>query len=125
MERRDRRFNNGLDEFIDENYAKICNNLEEEIINIFEKEISTIRFEVEEEFLDVLYKEKEFEEKINNYYREDLENIFFEKISFIKEDLILELIENKILNFEEKYQEMININKEKQQNQIQEEKQKS
>ena len=34
MERRDRRFNNGLDEFIDENYAKICNNLEEEIINI-------------------------------------------------------------------------------------------
>ena len=125
MERRDRRFNNGLDEFIDENYAKICNNLEEEIINIFEKEISTIRFEVEEEFLDVLYKEKEFEEKINNYYREDLENIFFEKISFIKEDLILELIENKILNFEEKYQEMININKEKQKNQIQEEKQKS
>ena len=125
MERRDRRFNNGLDEFIDENYAKICNNLEEEIINIFEKENSTIRFEVEEEFLDVLYKEKEFEEKINNYYREDLENIFFEKISFIKEDLILELIENKILNFEEKYQEMININKEKQQNQIQEEKQKS
>ena len=34
MERRDRRFNNGLDEFIDENYEKICNNLEEEIINI-------------------------------------------------------------------------------------------
>ena len=58
MERRDRRFNNGLDEFIDENYAKICNNLEEEIINIFEKENSTIRFEVEEEFLDVLLEVK-------------------------------------------------------------------
>ena len=58
MERRDRRFNNGLDEFIDENYVKICNNLEEEIINIFEKENSTIRFEVEEEFLDVLLEVK-------------------------------------------------------------------
>ena len=129
-----------IDEFIDENYTKICNNLGNEIVNIFkekfpldsvfqevreksinnsdeeiiketqnifERDVLNIRFETEEEFLDIFYEEaeKELEEKIDNYDSQDVEDIFYEKIGFVKEDLILELIENKILNFEEKYQE--------------------
>ena len=58
-------------------------------------------------FLDVFYEEakKDLEEKIDNYDNQDVEDIFYEKIGFVKEDLMLELIENKTLNFEEKYQE--------------------
>ena len=86
-----------------------------DVQNIFEKEVLNIVFEIEEKFFNIYYEgvEKRVKGKIDNYDRQDIENIFYEKISFIKEDLILELIENKILNFEEKYQEMIDINKEK------------
>ena len=100
-----------LDSVFKEVRKKSINNSDEEIIkeaqNIFERDILNIKFETEEEFLDVFYEEAEkyFEEKIDNYDIQDVEDIFYEKIGFVKEDLILELIENKILNFEEKYQE--------------------
>ena len=120
-----------IDEVFEEINEQSANDFDNEMVkdvqNIFEKEVLNIVFETEEKFFNIYYEgvEKRVKGKIDNYDRQDIENIFYEKISFIKEDLILELIENKILNFEEKYQEMININKEKQQNQIQEEKQKS
>ena len=120
-----------IDEVFEEINEQSANDFDNEMVkdvqNIFEKEVLNIVFEKEEKFFNIYYEgvEKRVKGKIDNYDRQDIENIFYEKISFIKEDLILELIENKILNFEEKYQEMININKEKQQNQIQEEKQKS
>ena len=100
-----------LDSVFKEVRKKSINNSDEEIIkeaqNIFEKDVLDIEFETEKEFLEVFYEEteKELEEKIDNYDSQDVEDIFYEKIGFVKEDLILELIENKILNFEEKYQE--------------------
>ena len=100
-----------LDSVFKEVREKSINNSDEEIIketqNIFEKDVLDIEFETEKEFLEVFYEEteKELEEKIDNYDSQDVEDIFYEKIGFVKEDLILELIENKILNFEEKYQE--------------------
>ena len=115
-----------IDEVFEEINEQSANDFDNEMVkdvqNIFEKEVLNIVFETEEKFFNIYYEgvEKRVKGKIDNYDRQDIENIFYEKISFIKEDLILELIENKILNFEEKYQEMININKEKekQQNQI-------
>ena len=101
-----------LDSVFEEVSKKSANNFDEEIIkevqNIFERDVLNLRFEIEEEFLGVFYKEteKELEEKIDNYDRQDVEDIFYEKIGFVKEDLILELIENKILNFEEEYQKL-------------------
>lgn len=115
-----------IDEVFEEINEQSANDFDNEMVkdvqNIFEKEVLNIVFETEEEFFNIYYEgvEKRVKGKIDNYDRQDIENIFYEKINFLKEDLILELIENKILNFEEKYQEMININKEKekQQNQI-------
>ena len=101
-----------LDSVFEEVSKKSANNFDEEIIkevqNIFERDVLNLRFEIEEEFLGVFYKEteKKLEEKIDNYDRQDVEDIFYEKINFLKEDLILELIENKILNFEEEYQKL-------------------
>ena len=101
-----------LDSVFEEVSKKSANNFDEEIIkevqNIFERDVLNLRFEIEEEFLGVFYKEteKELEEKIDNYDRQDVEDIFYEKINFLKEDLTLELIENKILNFEEEYQKL-------------------
>ena len=101
-----------LDSVFEEVSEKSANNFDEEIIkevqNIFERDALNLRFEIEEEFLGVFYKEteKELEEKIDNYDRQDVEDIFYEKINFLKEDLTLELIENKILNFEEEYQKL-------------------
>ena len=101
-----------LDSVFEEVSKKSANNFDEEIIkevqNIFERDALNLRFEIEEEFLGVFYKEteKELEEKIDNYDRQDVEDIFYEKINFLKEDLTLELIENKILNFEEEYQKL-------------------
>ena len=100
-----------LDSVFQEVSEKSINNSDEEIIkeaqNIFERDVLNIKFETEEEFLDVFYEEakKDLEEKIDNYDNQDVEDIFYEKIGFVKEDLMLELIENKTLNFEEKYQE--------------------
>ena len=100
-----------LDSVFQEVSEKSTNNSDEEIIketqNIFEKDVLNIKFETEEEFLDVFYEEakEDLEEKIDNYNNKDVEDIFYEKIAFVKEDLMLELIENKTLNFEEKYQE--------------------
>ena len=108
-----------IDEVFEEINEQSANDFDNEMVkdvqNIFEKEVLNIVFETEEKFFNIYYEgvEKRVKGKIDNYDRQDIENIFYEKISFIKEDLILELIENKILNFEEKYQEMININKEK------------
>lgn len=100
-----------LDNVFQEVSEKSINNSGEEIIketqNIFGRDVLNIKFETEEEFLEVFYEEakKDLEEKINNYDNQDVEDIFYEKIGFVKEDLMLELIENKTLNFEEKYQE--------------------
>ena len=100
-----------LDSVFQEVSEKSINNSDEEIIkeaqNIFERDVLNIKFETEEEFLDVFYEEakKDLEEKIDNYDNQDVEDIFYEKIGFVKEDLMLELTENKTLNFEEKYQE--------------------
>ena len=100
-----------LDNVFQEVSKKSINNSDEEIIkeaqNIFERDVLNIKFETEEEFLDVFYEEakKDLEEKIDNYDNQNVEDIFYEKIGFVKEDLMLELIENKTLNFEEKYQE--------------------
>ena len=108
-----------LDSVFEEVSKKSANSFDEEIIkevqNIFERDVLNLRFEIEEEFLGVFYKEteKELEEKIDNYDRQDVEDIFYEKINFLKEDLILELIENKILNFEEEYQKLFVTEKKK------------
>jgi FIC domain-containing protein len=100
-----------LDSVFQEISKKSINNSDEEIIkeaqNIFERDVLNIKFETEEEFLEVFYEEakKDLEEKIDNYDNQNVEDIFYEKIGFVKKDLMLELIENKTLNFEEKYQE--------------------
>ena len=94
-----------LDEVFKEIVEKSINDDEEiikELENIFERDVFDIEFETEKEFLNMFYEnfEKDFGENINI---EEIENTFYEKISFIKEDIILDLIENKIFKEYQKW----------------------
>ena len=99
-----------LDEVFKEIVEKSINNSDEEIIkkleNIFERDVFDIEFETEKEFLNMFYEkyETEFGENINICNIEKIEDSFYEKISFIKEDIISDLIENRVFK---KYQEWI------------------